>query len=217
MGLNARVHGQQEVLFISSWKGFQQFLAALDSLGAQHFPTILAQLPEGDEGVSAYEHLQAMADELAYFVAHQDSVQQVVLVDSERGHDISMGSHSLRGTLTRDREHGYDLGFDEHGFFVRDHWELNRILFQAKRVEQRLIDAGAGIVDYYDRDQGAHFRCGAPFGKIITDADGESHLLLRYFHIETRNTAPTRFAYITTPLERVLQMAIQAEAAIEWL
>jgi len=216
MGLNARIAGENPV-FISSWKGFRSFMDAVEKLGEDHFPVLLDQLPDGDEGFTSADKVQALLDELRYFIEHQSDVQQAVLVDSERESDISMGSNVLRGALTTDRLSGYDLGFNENGFFVRDRWELDRILFQAMRVEQRLMNPEQHQVEYVDLDSDSRFLCTTPFGKIGTGEDGVPRMLLQFFHVELRNTAPERFAYITAPLQRVLESALSKNEGIEWI
>ncbi|MEM9953220.1 MAG: hypothetical protein AAF846_16565 [Chloroflexota bacterium] len=216
MGLNARI-AKQNPVFISSWKGFRSFMDAIDALGSEHFPTIIEQLPDGDEGYTSADKVQALYDELQIFVQNQTQVQQAVLVDSERGEDISMGSNVLRGALTTDRLTGYDLGFNEQGFFVRDRWELDRILFQAMRVEQRLINPEQHQVEYVNLDTDQRFLCTTPFGKVGTGEDGIPRMMLQRFHVELRDTAPNRFIYITGPLERVFEMALQQGEGIEWI
>ena len=216
MGLNARIAGENPV-FISSWKGFRSFQDAIAKLGNENFPTIVEQLPDGDEGFTSADKIQTLLDELNRFIDQQTNIQQAVLVDTEREIDISMGSNVLRGALTTDRLTGYDLGFNEQGFFVRDRWELDRILFQAMRVEQRLINPEEHQVEYHDRDSDRHFLCTTPFGKVITGEDGVPRMLLQHFHIDLRATAPNRFAYITAPLGRVFDAAIEKDEGIEWI
>ena len=216
MGLNARVPGENPV-FISSWKGFRSFMDAVEKLGADYFPVLMEQLPDGDEGFTSADKIQAIHDELRYFIEHQSDVRQAVLVDTERDADISMGSNVLRGALTTDRLSGYDLGFNENGFFVRDRWELDRILFQAMRVEQRLMNPEQHQVEYVDLDGDTRFLCTTPFGKVGTGKDGVPRMLLQFFHVELRNTAPERFAYITGPLQRILESALAKNEGIEWI
>ncbi|GAB5493647.1 MAG: hypothetical protein Phog2KO_38620 [Phototrophicaceae bacterium] len=216
MGLNARI-GRDNPIFISSWKSFRNFMDATAKLGSDKFPMITEQLPDGDEGFTSADKVQTLLDELMRFIEEQTHIQQAVLVDSERNIDISMGSNILRGALTTDRLTGYDLGFNEKGFFVRDRWELDRILFQAMRVEQRLINPEHHQVEYHDRDSDRHFFCTTPFGKVSTGADGVPRMMLQYFHIELRNTAPNRFAYITDPLLRVFESALEKNEGIEWI
>lgn len=216
MGLNARIKGENPV-FISSWKSFRSFQDAIAKLGNEKFPTITEQLPDGDEGFSSADKVQALLDELKRFTEEQTSIQQAVLVDTEREIDISMGSNILRGALTTDRLTGYDLGFDEKGFFVRDRWELDRILFQAMRVEQRLINPEHHQVEYHDRDSERHFFCNTPFGKVSTGEDGIPRMLLQFFHVDLRQTAPNRFAYITDPLTRIFEAALEKNEGIEWI
>ncbi len=216
MGLNARIPGENPV-FISSWKGFRSFMDAIEALGIEHYPTIFSQLPDGDEGYTSADKVQHLLNELNHFISHQSEIQQAVLVDTERESDISMGSNVLRGALTTDRLSGYDLGFNEQGFFVRDRWELDRILFQAMRVEQRLINPEQHQVEYVNRDTDARFLCTTPFGKVGTGDDGVPRMLLQFFHVELRDTAAGRFAYITAPLGRVLEAAVEKNEGIEWI
>ena len=205
----------REPEFITSWKGFSTFTDALNQLGTAHFPMIIEQLPDGDEGITSSQKAATMLDELKYFIQMQEQVSQAVLVDSERESDISMGSNVMGGALTMDRVSGYDLGFNEEGFFVRDRWEMNRILFQAMRVQQNLIHPEEHTVEYVDRDTGQTFQCNTPFGKPIAE-DGVPRMLLYQFHVEVRPTAPNRFAYITDPLKVVLEYAVEHDYEIQW-
>lgn len=216
MGLNARIAGENPV-FISSWKAFRNFMDAVATLGIEHYPTIISQLPDGDEGYTSADKVQYLLNELKHFIAHQSEIQQAVLVDTERESDISMGSNILRGALTTDRLTGYDLGFDEKGFFVRDRWELDRILLQGMRVEQRLMNPEQHQVEYINLDTDSRFLCTTPFGKVGTGEDGIPRMMLQYFHVELRDTAPGRFAYITAPLGRLFESALEKGERIEWI
>jgi hypothetical protein len=202
--------------FIASWKGYQLFVDALYELGEDQFPMILDQLPEGDEGETSAEKAAAMLRELEHFTQQQSKVQQAILVDSERGGDVSMGSHVMGGVLTMDRVTGYDLGFDERGFFVRDRWEHNRELFRAMRVQQDLIHPELLTIEYVDLDTGQRFRCNVPFGKPMPGNDGIPRMMLHQFHIENRPTPPSRFAYIVNPLTAVLEASVASNETIQW-
>jgi hypothetical protein len=202
--------------FIASWKGYQQFVDALYELGEDQFPTILDQLPDGDEGETSAEKAAVMLGELEQFVQQQSNVNQAILVDSEHGGDVSMGSHVMGGVLTMDRVTGYDLGFDERGFFVRDRWEHNRELFRAMRIQQNLIHPETLIVEYVDLDSGHKFQCNVPFGKPMPGDDGIPRMMLQQFHIEIRATPPSRFAYIVNPLKVVLEASVASNETIHW-
>lgn len=216
MGIVARLP-EEEPIFIASWKGFRAFTDAIRQLGAADFPVIMDQLPDGDEGVTSPGNARLMLAELLLFEERQSQIRQAVLVDSERGTDISMGSNVLAGALTTDRLTGYDLGFSEQGFFVRDRWELNRILFQAMRVEQVLLHPESHQVNYIDRDNPERsFQCSTPFGKPMTGSDGLPRMMLWRFHVEVRPAAPDRYLYITAPLRRVLERSIAIQQPIHW-
>jgi hypothetical protein len=216
MGIVAQLP-DEDPIFITSWKGFRAFTDAIRQLGNERFPVILEQLPDGDEGITTPENAVLMLKELLLFSDLQAHIRQAVLVDSERGTDISMGSNVLAGALTTDRLTGYDLGFNEGGFFVRDRWELNRLLFQAMRVEQVLLHPESHQVRYIDLDQPERsFQCSTPFGKPMTGADGLPRMMLWRFHVEIRTATPDRFLYITAPLQRVLERSIELQQPIHW-
>ena len=215
MGITAYLPNR-EPEFIASWKGYQQFVDALHELGEVYFPTILDQLPDGDEGETSPEKASTMLDELQYFIARQENIKQAILVDSERGGDVSMGSNVMGGVLSMDRVSGYDLGFDENGFFVRDRWELNRELFRAMRVEQKLVHPESLTVEYVDMDSDKSFQCNVPFGKPIPGNEGVPRMMLERFHIEIRPTHEGRFSYIVAPLQSVLEASVEDGQAISW-
>lgn len=215
MGITAYLPDKAPV-FISSWKGYQQFVDALEELGSDQFGMILKQLPDGDEGETSAAKAEQMLRELGIFIDKQTQVKQAILVDTERGGDVSMGSNVLGGVLTMDRVTGYDLGFDENGFFVRDRWEFNRELFRAMRVQQNLIYPESHTVEYVNLDSGQTFQCNVPFGKPLPDNDGMPRMMLQTFHIELRPTPPSRFAYIVTPLKSVLETSVEKNVAIRW-
>lgn len=202
--------------FIASWRGYRAFSDALDELGSEKFPLLTAQLPDGVDGISSAADAAGMLDEIARFEALQTVVTQAVLVDSERGQDISMGSQVLGGALTMDRVTGYDLGFDERGFFVRDRWEMNRELFRALRVEQQLLHPEELLVEYVDRDSERRFQCRVPFGKVMPGEDGLPRMALQFFHVELRPTTPMRFLYILEPLKRILQASVATGNPVRW-
>lgn len=214
MGITAIVGEYRE--FIASWKGFREFLDALEELGLDDYPYLVSHLPDGDEGYTSPKIAQKMLHELDLFNAQTHVVTRAVLVDSERGIDVSMGSSVLGGALAMDRVSGYDIGFDNRGFFVRDRWEMNRDLFRAMRVEQKLLHPETQTVEYIDRDSDRTFQCSVPFGKSVVGEDGVPRMYLREFEIQLRPATPARFAYITEPLRRALERAIDQQQRIHW-
>jgi hypothetical protein len=207
---------EQRREFIASWRGYRQFVEALEQLGEDNFPLLYEHLPEGQDGITPAELAALMLDELALFEARQANLRQVVLFDDEREQVISMGSDVLRGALALDRLTGYDLGFDEQGFFVRDRLEYDRLLFRARQVEQVLIHAESLEVEYIDRDTGQRFRCRAAFGPRTTDADGFPRMALARFSVQEQPMAEGRFAYIVQPLRRILQAAQETGHPVRW-
>lgn len=202
--------------FIASWKGHQAFAEALEALGADAFPQLLAQLPDGEDGITPASVAQTMLDELSAFEAQQSQLRHAVLVDSERDDVISMGSQVLSGVLAMDRQTGYDIGFDADGFFIRDRWEMNRTLFQAVRVEQRILRPEHQQVEYVNLETGKSFVCNTPFGKWYNGTDGLPRMYLKLFHVEARESESNRFSYIIDPLRRVLEASVRTQNPIRW-
>jgi hypothetical protein len=203
--------------FISSWRDFYTFQDALKSVGAEQFPVLMAHLPDGDENGITPADVSAIAlEEIAHFQSLDAVTRSAVLVDSERHQDISKGSNVLGGALTMDRVSGFDLGFDDNGFFVRDRWELNRELFRAMRVRQVVINPEAYVVEYHDLDSDKVFECSAPFGQMIAGDDGLPRAYLRDFHIELRQVPPSRYAYIIDPLIRAFEASVETGHAVRW-
>lgn len=201
--------------FIAGWKQYRAFTEALEEHAPRRsYPALLKALVEGE--ATPPEHAKAALAELEAF--HQESivVRRAVLVDTERRQDISMGSTIQGGALVRDRITGMDLGFDEKGFFVRDRWELNRELFRAVRVHQRLIHPENNEIEFMDLDTERVFSCRVPFGKIITGEDGLPRMALSLFHVEERAFGPDYFAHITGPLRAVFQASIETGNPVIW-
>jgi hypothetical protein len=202
--------------FIASWKSYQTFSDLLDTLDKEHFPHLNVHLPDGEDGITPPEVAPLILEEIQRFEQMQSKMTQAVLVDSERDDVISMGSQVLNGTLAMDRVSGFDIGFTEEGFFVRDRWELNRVVFSAKRLEQRLLRPEEMQVEYVDLESGRSFVCNTPFGKAFTGEDGLPRMYLQFFQIEQRPLSENRFAYILEPLKRVCKASIETNNPIRW-
>lgn len=204
-------------VYITSWQGYRAFTEALERMGKEHFHNLLEATPYGDDDGLTHPAVSAnILKELAYFNQLDKVVTKALLVDSERQRDISMGSAIDGGVLTIDRATGLDIGFDEEGFFIRDRWELNRYLFRAQRVEQRLIHPETYTVQYVDLDTERIFQCSTPFGKAIIGEDGLPRMYLWRFHIERRALGPSAFAHITEPLIRLFTASVEMGQPVKW-
>jgi hypothetical protein len=203
-------------VFIANWKGYRAFLDALESLGWEHFPTLQAELPGSNDSLTAPDAALRAIKELEYFREYGNGAAKAFLVDSERSVDVGTSSSILGGALTLDSQTGFDVGFDADGFFVRDRWEMNRELFRAMRVEQRLLHPELLKVEYIDRDTGRTFVCGTPFGKIVTGEDGLQRMFLQQMHVEYRTVGADYFAYILNPLTQIFEAAIQMRNPVRW-
>ncbi len=204
-------------VYITSWQGYRAFTNVLEALGQDRFQTLLKATPYGDEDGLTHPAISArILEELAYFNQLEIVTTKAVLVDSERQRDISMGSAIDGGALTIDHNTGLDVGFDDDGFFIRDRWELNRYVFRAKQVEQRLIHPESSIVEYRDLDSDRVFQCSTPFGKAIIGEDGLPRMYLWRFHVEQRTFGPGAYAHITEPLIRLFNASVEMDNPVKW-
>jgi hypothetical protein len=203
-------------VYVANWKGYRAFLDALECLGWEHFPILQAELPGRNDSLTPPNAARRALRELDYFRQHADAATKAFLVDSERGLDVGTSSSILGGALTLDNRTGFDIGFDANGFFVRDRWELNRILFRARRVEQRLIQPETLKVEYVDLDTGRTFACSTPFGKVVTGDDGLQRMHLQQMHIEQRPVSAAYFDYIYEPLTEIFQASLATDNPVRW-
>jgi hypothetical protein len=202
--------------FIASWDGMNAFSDALEEIGAERFPHLTAHLPYGDDGITTPEVARLMLAELDDFARAQLSLTHPVLVDEEQDSVISMGSHRMRKPLIVDRQTGLEIGFNARGFFVRDRLEMNRLLFQSMHLEQQLLSHEPFKVKYVDLASQRSFVCSLPFGPITMGDDGLPRPAFLRMRVELRPSAPNRFAYLTDPLRRVLQAAVDIGHPVRW-
>lgn len=203
--------------FVSSWKGYRAFMDALHQMGDEYFPTLIAELPDHNGvGYTTADKAESALAELAFFNQHSHVRQKAVLVDMERGNDVSLGSDIMNGTLAMDRLTGLDIGFDESGFFIRDRWELNRVLFRAMQVRQIVLHPEEHLVCYVDLEGGRNFECHAPLGKVIAGEDGIPRAYLQHFQVDVRPIPPRHYRYITEPLTQVFQASLETGNPVRW-
>ena len=218
--------------YVSNWADYRAFLNALESAGAERFPTLLRELPPEDTvGVMLSEAAAATLSELDAFAALEQVGSNIFVVDADTGDKLYAYVPEYEGIFIWDGRHGHNVGVDAEGLFIVDIWELLRVVFRARRVEQRLLEpaltesTGDGLIEYIDLDTGRRIECKTAIpGKEIPWPDGrmrndEGRFRLdypRHIGVEERPLTPTDFETITAALRQVMQAAVTTGNPVRW-
>lgn len=218
--------------YISNWADYRAFVNALENAGAEDFPTLLRELPPEDTvGVMAAAKAPAALAELDLFEARAQVGVNMFVVDADSGDKLYGYVPEYGGIFIWDGRHGHNIGVDADGLFIVDAWEMSRVVFRARRVEQRLLepalteDSGDGRIEFIDLDTQRRIETHTAIpGKEIPWPDGrmrndEGRFRLDYpqhIRVEERPLTPADFAPITTALRHVLQAAVDTGNPVRW-
>lgn len=204
-----------------NWTAYRSFQQALEFIGWCHFPTLRAELPETNDGVTPAAAAGALLDELAFFEL-ADLGWTTVLVDTDTGEELHEYVDAYKGEFCIN-PNGYNLGVDENGFFLRSVAEGEpREVFRAMRVQQVIPDQssatpdGQHLVEYIDLDSVQRCYYGQPTVKICWQ-DGK--LSLGYplrMHVIKRKKEQAEFTNVVTALRTVFEAAIKTGNPIRW-
>lgn len=209
------------VVYIANWKGYRSFVEALEGLGWENFPTLKAELPESNEGLTPADVAATALKELETFKTLTNSVQKVFLVNSDTQAVIEASAADQTHVFGLDGRTGLNIGVDENGFFVLDTWELNRELFRAMRFEQRVLESD-GLdkpqqYEYVDLDSDRRLVSSTPVRLFIRSELGD--MKQEYpakMHVEKRGVNTAYFDYILEPLTTVFQAAVETGNPVRW-
>ena len=218
--------------YVSNWADYRAFLNALDNNSANQFPTLKRALPPEDTvGVMAAAHAPAALAELDRFDALPQVGSNLFVVDADSGDKLYAYVPEYDGIFIWDGRHGHNIGVDADGLFIVDAWDMARVVFRARRIEQRLLEpaqteaTGDGRIEFVDLDTERRIetRTAIP-GKEIPWPDGrmrndEGRFRLHYpahISVEERPLTPSDFASITAALRHVLQAAANTGNPVRW-
>lgn len=215
---------------ISNWSGYRAFQEALKKAGWQHFPTLQAELPEGNGGVMSAALAAQALQELEYFQQQADLGSNTFLVETATGETLHEYIASYGGLFIYAGSIGLNFGFDQRGFFIVTAHEPKKEVFRAMRFEQRLFEpeltrnGEKGRVAYTDLASEQQFICTVAISKNTPWPDGqkknaEGKVHLDYptlLHIETRKIGASEFAYILEPLTRIFLAAVETGNPVRW-
>jgi hypothetical protein len=222
---------EQTRVYVSNWNDYNAFVRALERVGEEHFPVLLRELPETNGGLTPAESAQKALGELAYFRSLDEVDRNIFVVNGETSERLYAYVPEHAGIFVWDGRHGHNIGVDHDGIFIEDVWELSRVVFRARRVEQVLLEpqlteiGGDGHIRYTDVDSGRHFECKTAIpGKEVPWPDGrmrndEGRFRLEYprlIAVEEQPLHAAYFDYITVPLTEIFQAAAATGNPVRW-
>src|SRR5215467_7987772 len=99
-----------------SWGAYRSIQQALAEVGWEQFPTLEAELPQANDGVTSSSAAVQMLAELSFFSERAELGQVTVLVDSDTGEELREYIASYGGEFHYGPS-GTVFGFDKAGFF----------------------------------------------------------------------------------------------------
>jgi hypothetical protein len=218
--------------YVSNWADYRAFLAALGNTTPEAFNTLIRELPMEDEiGVTTAQAAAEALQELDAFEAREQVGENIFVVDADSGEKLYAYVPEYDGIFVWDGRNGYNIGVDSDGLFFVDAWELGRVVFRARSIEQHLLDpelteaGGDGRIEYVDPDSGRRLECKTPIpGKEIPWPDGrerndEGRFRLHYprhITVEQRPLTPADFSNITSALRRLFAASIETDNPVRW-
>jgi hypothetical protein len=214
-----------------NWSAYRSFQQALAEVGWEQFPTLEAELPQTNDGVTSTIAAGQMLAELAFFAEQSELGEVAVLVDSDTGEELREGVAAYSGEF----HYGYsgdNFGVDEAGFFIRRSTEQGtQEVFRAMRVKQHLPDpkeateGGQPSVIFENLDSGVRYACAEPLIKIVYWPNGalqnaEGQVRLAYpdrVHVLTRKRKAVEFQAVIHSLRTVCEASLRIGNPIIWI
>ena len=204
---------------IPSWKGYRSLVEALKEMGSEQFPTLIAELPETNEGLTTATASALALKELTVFQS-MDGISKTCLVNSETGDVIGSSTAGDDRLFSVDAHTGLRPGYDEDGFYISDTWEMKREMFRARRVEQRRIESNElDVPDKYeftDLGSGQKFVSTMPLRIFVRGEAGLKQDYPARFHVEKRVVDAGYFKSIIEALKTVFEASAAMDNPVRW-
>ncbi len=213
-----------------NWSAYRSFQQALETAGWEHFPSLKAELPDSNDGITPVSAAPALLGELAFFMEEADLGWITVLIDTYTGEELQEYIRAYDGEFNIGRS-GYNLGVDENGFFIRKIVDGEpRDVFRAMRVQQILPDEVSAtsdiepMIEFVDLDSGLRYCCSEPMIKIIYWPDGrlqnaEGQIRLGHplrMHVVKRKREASDFEAVINLFQSIFEAAIKTGNPIRW-
>jgi hypothetical protein len=205
-----------------NWTAYRSFQQALETAGWDHFPTLRAELPDTNDGVTSVIAAPAMLDELVFFLERADLGWTIVLVDTDTGEELHEYVAAYNGEFCFGRT-GYRFGVDGNGFFIRlVAGGAPTEVFRAMRVQQILPDQSSLtpdrelMVEYVDLDSGLRYSCIEPMVKVVHRQGQFGFEYLNRMHVIRRKKGAKEFESVVNSLRTVFDAAVETGNPIRW-
>jgi hypothetical protein len=193
---------------VFNWTAYRSFKRALQIAGWEHFPTLQAELPETNDGLTSASLALKLLDELCFFTEKADLGWTTFLVDTDTGEELHEYIPAYDGEFRIGRD-GYNFGVDDEGFFI----------------QESLLTDNQPMVEFIDLETGRSFAARTdPMIRIVygpngnlQDAEGNIHFGYPVrMHIITRKRLPSDFDHVVSALRAVCEASVQTGNPIRW-
>lgn len=212
---------------ISNWGGYRLFQEAMATVGWDRFPTLKAELPSSNGGLTQADAATKALKELASFRSVETIGKNSFLVDSTTGDELYNHIAAYEGVFMWGGSSGFEVGLGEFMLFVREK-DASEAVFLSSRFTQKLVGPakdGRQPVELRDLDTGESIRLPDairgravpwPDGRMQDDKGGWNFGIPKECHVEVRVVTPEEFEYILGPLERVFRAAVETGNPVRW-
>ncbi len=216
---------------VASGTSYLNFLSALDEFGWTNLPTLRHKLPWPDR---SFRPMKADAackalNELQHFRTTADFGLNSFIVDSDNGvviNEFQPERYGALHTVHMDGRNNVRIAFNARGIYIiarPANARRGRVVFQAKRLEQHLLEPPEikleheRRVEYTNLNTGRKFICSTPISKAVWGDDAKIHLTYpRYLHVEQRHRDGSYFDYVLEPLTDVLRASVEIGNPVVW-
>ncbi len=194
---------------ISNWYGVRLFQQTLCDLGRDRFATLLAEIPDGNGGLTSPAAAAAALAELDAFEQIRDLGRDAILVDAENStrlyHSIAAydGIFFLSGRGDR-----LAMGVDADGFFLIGREGDER--FRSRDFAQRQL--GEAAFEFRDLATGRSHVC----DNGVSCAGPGSARYPSHLRIDIVNRQAADFQYILVPLRQILAASVAVGNPVAW-
>jgi hypothetical protein len=198
---------------VANWPGYRAFQQALGRAGWDAFPTLRAELPESNGGLTPPAASARALEELAHFRTLEEIGRDTFLVETASGEVLHRHIEAYDGVFLFGGGASPRAGVRSFDIFVEDP-TTGASLFRSAHFRQARVGSGAGgSVELVDLDGGGVY-CGpvavrryvpCPDGRWQDD-EGRCDAVLP---VKSRVVTPANFAHVVEPLECLFRASLE--------
>lgn len=204
---------------VSNWPGVRLFQEAL-ARDARAYPTLIAEVPDGNGGLTPAAAAAGALEEIAAFRASPATRSRAVLVD-EHGHVLQEHVAAYDGVFILSGGSGMRAGLTSEGvFFVEDDEGLRA--FESTDFKQEVVKTATTVsrAVYALTDLSTGRSLVSPIAVVrYFFPDGAiraSEAVPLRVRAEVNTEGADAFDYILVPLERLFRTSVDADLPVYW-